>query len=76
MENMCLTCPHRKILKSAAGYYIGAMLDHSRYCRISGYYEDKRTAAQALKSGEFEYYDCIENYVVSIGILTCEVNNG
>lgn len=74
MENMCLTCPHRKILKSAAGYYIGSTLEHKPYCRISGYYEDKRTAAQALKSGEFEYHDCMENYVVRKGIVACEVN--
>ena len=76
MTNSCLTCPHRKVLKSAAGYYIGATLDHKPYCRISGYYVDKRTAAQALKSGEFVYNDCMENYLVRKGILACEVNNG
>jgi hypothetical protein len=74
MDNICLTCKHRKVLKSAAGYYIGTMLEHSRYCRISGYYTDKRTAEQALKSGEFEYHDCMENYLVRKGILRCEVN--
>ena len=76
MKNICLTCKHRKVLKSAAGYYIGATLEHKPYCRISDYYIDRKQAAQALKSGEFVYHDCMENYLVRKGILACEVNNG
>jgi abortive infection bacteriophage resistance protein len=74
MDNICLTCKHRKVLKSAAGYYIGATLDHKPYCRVSGYFASRELAKSALKNG-YEFNDCIENYLVRKGILRCEVNN-
>lgn len=75
MTNPCATCPYRKVLKSAAGYYIGATLDHKPYCRVSGYFASRELAKSALKDG-FIYRDCMENYLVRKGILMCEVNNG
>ena len=72
--NKCLTCKHRRIHKSVAGYYIGTYLDNKPYCRISGYFESKQQATQALKSGEFMYYDSIKNYLVRTEVLSCGVN--
>lgn len=55
--NPCPTCGevlHLKVLRSAAGYYIGTMCNCGPYSRESGYYSTKEYAEEALEAGGFE----------------------
>ena len=43
-----------KVLRSAAGFYVGTFCNCGPYSRESGYYKTKEAADQALADGSFE----------------------
>jgi len=53
-----------KVLKSAAGYYLGRLFDEGDFMspgsRESGYFKTEEEAKFALANG-FEWRDCMEN---------------
>ena len=49
----CGSTPTLRVLKSAAGYYIGTMCHCGPYSRESGYYKNYLDAKADLESGEF-----------------------
>jgi len=42
-----------KVLRSAAGYYVGTFCNCGPYSRESGYYDSRESAQTALDSGQF-----------------------
>ena len=70
----CSECKHLKVLKSAAGFYLGTEYKNLPYCRASKYYATKAEADEALRDG-FELRNCMEINAVMNGLLPCEVNS-
>lgn len=56
-SDVCPNCSVKvvpKVLRSAAGYYIGTECNCGPYSRESGYYPSLESAQEALKRGNYE----------------------
>lgn len=68
----CVCGKNVKVLKSAAGWYIGTVdEDGFPYCRISGYYNEERRAQMALDGRYFCEREASENLACHGGWGSC-----